>query len=183
MTYRSLAICALLFSSLSLAQQTHHHSISPLTYALRIGRDFSGESFYLCQVQLFNRSLPGKTKAGYGFCSVPYKGNEYLVKQFDIPTRDVFGRISWNRDLDGAIILGRGIDAKPLFLCQSAFNGSMQPGITWPGSTYCAIAINGREIMTDNYRVLSAKNRLIIRSYPAASTYYHQDLLYNRPYR
>lgn len=164
--------------------QLHHHYISPLTNALRIGNDFDGSPYYLCHATLFNTVLPGKTREGRGFCHVPYNGNEYLIKQFKIPARQSFGPVSWNRTTVGAIVVGRDIEGKPLFLCQTFFNGSLQPGLTGPNYQHCTIAIKGRAIITNNYRILSRMSEQFIGNHPAANIHYHQaPISINKGYR
>lgn len=183
MVFRSLAVAAALFSNTTLSQQLDHHVISPLTHALRIGADFNGHPFYLCQARLYNRLLPGKTSVDFNFCSIPYNGKEYRVKQFDIPTQHAFGHINWGTHLDKAVIMGRNAEDKPLFLCQSAFNGSIQPGITWPGISHCAMVINGREVISNHYRVLTSRARININADTIVPKHYHKELRHNKPLR
>lgn len=142
----------------------HQHQRSPLTNALRTGTDTNGNILFLCQAKLFNSIQPGKTWAGYGRCNVPYGGKEYVVDQFTIPNQREFGHYNWERTIRGAMQIGRDTNGNPLFVCQSNFRGSIQPGKTWPGYKHCNISYAGREIITDNYRILSAEQEIIVHS-------------------
>ncbi|WP_298623414.1 DUF3421 domain-containing protein [uncultured Legionella sp.] len=142
----------------------HRHRISPLTDAIRTGIDTNGAILYLCQAKLFNSVQPGKTWAGYDRCNVPYGGKEYVVDQFTIPNQHRLGRFNWVRDARGAIQIGRDTNGNPLFVCQADFHGGIQPGKTWPGYNHCNISYAGREIITDNYKVMSRHQGLIVGS-------------------
>lgn len=144
----------------------HQHPASPLTYGLRTGTDTNGNALYLCRARLFNSIQPGKTWAGYGQCNVPYGGKEYVLSEFTIPNQKEFGRYSWEPNVESPLLIGKDTNGNPLFVCQSNFNGSIQPGKTWPGYSHCNISYGGREIITDNYRILSQKNDIIVRAQP-----------------
>ncbi|MCL5272286.1 MAG: DUF3421 domain-containing protein, partial [Gammaproteobacteria bacterium] len=77
------------------------------------------------------------------------------------------GHFNWKRDVRGALQIGRDRNGNPLFVCQANFHGSIQPGKTWPGYNHCNISYAGREIITDNYRVLSTHQELIVSSHEA----------------
>ncbi|CAM2833971.1 DUF3421 domain-containing protein [Legionella worsleiensis] len=139
-------------------------NVSPLAAALRTGTDTNGTVLYLCIAKLFDSIQPGKTWAGYNRCNVPYGGKEYIVEQFSIPEQHSFGSFSWERHQLNAIPIGRDTDDKPLYVCHTVFNGSIQPGKTWPGYNHCNISYAGREIITDFFRVLSRPQEIIIKS-------------------
>ena len=138
----------------NIGRHEHDGKSSLLTHALRVGTDSHGTILYLCQSNLFNSVHPGKTWAGYNRCNVPYEGKEYIVDEFIIPNKRVFGHFSWSQVMQKAIVIGKNANGMPLFLCQSYFQGMIQPGKTWEGYNHCNISYAGREIITDNYRVL-----------------------------
>lgn len=142
----------------------HRHSTSPLTYAVRTGIDTNGTILYLCQAKLFNSVQPGKTWTGYNRCNVPYGGKEYVVEQFTIPNQKGLGQFNWEHDARGAIQVGKDTNGNSLFVCQANFHGSIQPGKTWPGYNHCNISYAGREIITDNFRVMSRLQELLVGS-------------------
>lgn len=151
-------------NSLFAIPNIHQHEVSPLTDAVRTGTDTNGAILYLCQAKLFNSTQPGKTWAGYNRCNVPYGGKEYIVEQFSIPNKNLLGRFNWTRDMRGAIQLGKDTNGNPLFVCQAHFHGSIQPGKTWSGYNHCNISYAGREIITDNFFIMSRHQELIVRS-------------------
>ncbi|RUR16224.1 DUF3421 domain-containing protein [Legionella sp. km535] len=159
-----LLIMTIWVSSVFAYPNVHHHNSSSLTTALRTGIDTNGNVLYLCQAKLFGSIQPGKTWAGYGRCNVPYGGKEYIVDQFTIPNQRSFGQFNWERDQRGALQIGKDTNGNPLFVCQVNFNGSIQPGKTWPGYNHCNISYAGREVITDNFRVLSRPQELIVGS-------------------
>lgn len=118
---------------------------------------------------------PGKTWAGYGHCNVPYGGREYIVDHFTIPERRELGHYFWDRDNEAvhAIIFGNDTNGNELYVCQAHFNGSLQPGKSWPGYYHCNISYGGREIVTNNYQVLSRVNEIIVPSHPQPTLHYH----------
>ena len=142
---------------------------SLLTHALIIGADINGTILYLCRGKLFNSVQPGKTWAGYNRCNVPYEGKEYIVNEFVIPDQREFGHFSWGQGWREAIAIGKNTAGKPLFLCRSSFQGTTQPGKTWEGYNHCNISFAGREIITDNYRVLVNRNKVRIHTAPIQS--------------
>lgn len=146
----------------------HQHQDSPLRNALITGTDTDGKILYLCQGKLFNSIQPGKTWAGYGRCNVPYGGKEYVLNHFSIPNKAQLGHINWENNHQSAIVMGKDTNNNPLFVCQTNFNGSAQPGKTWPGYNHCNISYAGREIIMDNYRILSRNREIIVRSQPSA---------------
>ncbi len=158
-----------LFANTLWADIHQHHlpNSSPLTPALRVGTDTNGATLYLCRAKFFNSIQLGKTWAGYNRCNVPYGGKEYVVGQFTIPNQQEFGHFSWDNNVRGAIEIGRDTNGNPLFLCQSNFHGSIQPGKTWPGYHHCNISFAGREIITDHYRILTNRSEIIVRSQPS----------------
>ncbi|KTD79394.1 DUF3421 domain-containing protein [Legionella waltersii] len=170
-------ILILLFSPL-FATTHYHQSSSPFLYALRTGTDTNGRPLYLCRAKLFNSIQPGKTWPGYGRCNVPYGGKEYIVSEFTLPTQQEIGHINWEPANAQPLVIGRDTNGNPLFVCQANFNGSIQPGKTWPGYYHCNISYGGREVITDNYRVLSAQSEIIVRSPTtgrrnSGNTHYH----------
>jgi len=140
-----------------------HEPISPLTNAVRTGMD-NGHPLFLCLGRLYNSVQPGKTWAGHGRCNVPYGGKEYIVDQFSVPDQRKIGRFSWERDRQNALVVGNDMDHKPLFVCQSRFNGSIQPGKTWQGYNYCNISYAGREVLMNDFRVLSHPKEIVVRA-------------------
>ncbi|CEK09427.1 DUF3421 domain-containing protein [Legionella hackeliae] len=132
----------------------HGHGTPPSTDALKVGVDTDGKPLFLCLGRLFNSTQPGKTWAGYNHCNVPYGGKEYIVDQFEVPSRQMFRKSYWSTS-GLAITVGRDTNGNPLFLCQAYFRGSKQPGKTWPGYHRCNISYGGQEIITDNYRILT----------------------------
>lgn len=150
-------IMAFLLQSGWSTSNVHYHNEGgySLENAFRTGVDTDNKPLFLCLAKLFGSLQPGKTWAGYGHCNVPYGGKEYVVDQFEIPSRETFRRIFWSVDGGAAISVGRDTNGNPLFLCQADFNGSKQPGKTWPGYNHCNISYGGQEIITDNYRVLA----------------------------
>ncbi|HAT1936503.1 DUF3421 domain-containing protein [Legionella pneumophila] len=157
----------------------HQHPVSPLANALRTGTDTNGNALYLCRAKLFNSIQPGKTWAGYGRCNVPYGGKEYVLSQFTIPNQNEFGRYSWEPNVEHALLMGKDTNGNPLFVCQSNFNGSVQPGKTWPGYSHCNISYGGREIITDNYRILSRPTEIIVRTQPPVHRHPSQNRHYH----
>lgn len=139
--------------------QAHAHADHSLAKALVTGKDTDGKLLYLCLARLFNSTQPGKTWAGYGRCNVPYGGKEYIVDQFEIPSKNIFAGTYWQNNSALALTVGRESNGKPLFLCQAHFKNSQQPGKTWPGYKHCNISYAGQEVITDNYRVLANDRR------------------------
>lgn len=161
------ALCLAAMSSSLIANSYHYHeqSVHPLTRALRVGVDTNGKPLFLCVARIFNSMQPGKTWPGYGKCNVAYGGREYIVNNFEIPTSDAFRNAFWQDNTYGAIRVGRDTNGTPLFLCQTLFKGSKQPGKTWPNYGHCNISYAGQEIITDHYRVLA---------HDLGNTNYHQ---------
>lgn len=151
----------------------HQHTRSPLIDALRIGVDTDGKILFLCRAKLFNSIQPGKTWAGYDRCNVPYNGKEYIVDQFTIPNQHEFGHYNWEQPGHGSMPIGRDTNGNVLFLCQSNFRNSIQPGKTWPGYNHCNISYAGKEIITDNYRILSKIQDVVVHSPAARRTHSH----------
>lgn len=143
------------------------HISSPITYAVRTGIDTNGAILYLCQAKLFNSIQPGKTWFGYDRCNVAYGGKEYVIEEYTIPSQRELGHLNWTRDVRGALQIGRDTNGNPLFVCQANFHGSIQPGKTWQGYNHCNFSFAGREIITDNYRVLSTHQEIIVGSHKA----------------
>ncbi|MDP1603603.1 MAG: DUF3421 domain-containing protein [Legionella sp.] len=142
----------------------HGHSDNALGNALQIGNESNGKPLYLCIAKLFNSAQPGKTWEGYGQCNVPYGGKEYVLSDFRVPARQFFNKVSWQNNPGSPIVIGRDSNGSPLFLCQSFFQGSNQPGKTWPGYNHCNISFGGREIILNNYRILGT-NEIVVRSH------------------
>lgn len=147
----------------------HGHPSNSLANALMTGTDTNGNSLYLCVAKIFNSTQPGKTWEGYGRCNVPYGGKEYIVDRFEIPPRTLFNGAYWQDNPRLPLAVGRDTNGTPLFLCQAYFNGSKQPGKTWPGYNNCNISYAGREIITDNYQIFAADSR------QGARTHSHPD--------
>lgn len=170
---------AVLFSPVFATTHVHPQAISPLANALRTGIDTNGKPLYLCLGNLFNSTQPGKTWPGYGRCNVPYGGKEYVLNNYTIPNQQQFGRVQWAAGNVQPLVIGKDTNNNPLFLCQSNFNGSMQPGKTWPGYNHCNISYGGREIIMDNYQILGIQSEIIVRSVPIiqqnqGNTHYHR---------
>lgn len=164
MRHRILPFLMALFVNTLWADMHHHQYPNPslLTNGLRIGRDTNGAILYLCRVKLFNSIQPGKTWAGYNRCNVPYGGKEYVMDHFTIPNQREFGHFNWGQNVRGAVRVGTDTNGNPLFLCQSNFHGGIQPGKTWPGYNHCNITFAGREIITDDYRILTNRSEIIV---------------------
>ncbi|WBV67411.1 DUF3421 domain-containing protein [Legionella pneumophila] len=77
------------------------------------------------------------------------------------------------------MVNGKDTNGNPLFVCQSNFNGSIQPGKTWPGYSHCNISYGGREIITDNYRILSRPTEIIVRTQPPVHRHPSQNRHYH----
>ncbi|KTD21014.1 Protein of uncharacterised function (DUF3421) [Legionella lansingensis] len=137
----------------------HGEDSYPLADALKTGVDTDGKPLFLCVARLFNSTQPGKTWSGYGHCNVPYGGKEYVIDQFEIPSKDMFRRVYWSNNPGEALTIGRDTNGNPLFLCQTYFKGSRQPGKTWPGYNHCNISYAGQEIITNNYQILVEAGR------------------------
>lgn len=152
-------------------QHQNSFQVSPLTTALRIGKNSNGVILYLCIGELFHSQQPGKTWAGYAYCNIGHGGKEYVVSKFTVPNQQQFGYFIWVHKLQGTIEVGRDTNGTPLFLCQSDFQGGIQPGRTWPGYNHCNITYRGREIISDDYRVLSNRDELTIHSKPSTHLY------------
>jgi len=60
-----------------------------------------------------------------------------------------------------------------LYLCQSNFKGSIQPGKTWAGYNHCNISYAGQEIITDYYHVLSSGNTIVVQAGPRPNVHFH----------
>ena len=144
--------------SVSANPYRHGHTDSSLANAFNIGSDTDGTPLYLCVTNLYHGTQPGKTWPGHGRCNVAYGGKEYVVNDFKIPSRHLFRSASWKNTIEGAVVIGKESNGAPLFLCQAFFKGSKQPGKTWPGYNHCNISYAGREIITDNYRILGTNN-------------------------
>ncbi len=148
---------------------------STLTTALRIGNKANGTSYFLCRAMLFNGIHSGKTWVDYNRCIIPYNGKEYVVGEFTIPNQLEFGHFTWTRYTKQnsntlstkpflnavafggkPIIIGRDVQGKALYLCQSFFRGGVEPGKTWEGYNHCNITFAGHEIISDDYRILVA---------------------------
>lgn len=159
---------ALLCSGQLLAENVHQHSSenSPLARALKIGTDTDGKALYLCLARLANSLQPGKTWAGYGRCNVPYGGKEYISTDFTIPENQLMTNALWQDDTKNALPIGKDTNGTPLFLCQTFFKGSKQPGKTWPGYQHCNISYGGIEIITNNFRVLGM-NKVNTHQHPS----------------
>ncbi|HRD69406.1 MAG TPA: DUF3421 domain-containing protein [Legionella sp.] len=160
------SLIALISVNLNANPSIHHHPSSPLAQALRVGMDSHGSPLYLCKARLLNGVVLGKTWAGYGRCVVAYNGKELSVTQFTIPNQREFGHYTWERGAQDAMVIGQAPDGKPLFLCQTNFNGTIQPGTSWPGYNHCNISVSGREVITNNYRILSKPREIIVRVQP-----------------
>lgn len=169
----SLSLITFIVTNVWAENNVHINAQSLMTNALRIGVNTNGTVFYLCQGQLFNSVQPGKTWSGYQGCNVPYRGKEYVLDQFTIPNQREFAPYYWDRSLDSAVVVGNDTEGKPLFLCQSHFNGSTQPGKTWPGYNHCNISYAGREVITDNYLILAQKRILEVHSQQQANRHAH----------
>lgn len=156
------------------AVQYHSHPavVRPLTHALRVGIDTNNLPLFLCTARIFNSVQPGKTWPGYGRCNVAYGGKEYIVDRYEIPSASNFHNVAWQDNDYGAVVVGRDTNGKPLFLCQTFFKGSRQPGKTWPGYGHCNIAYAGQEIITNHYRVLGRSQ---------GANHYHQHPTQGQP--
>ncbi len=152
----------------------YHQEISPLGFALRTGADTDGKALYLCTANLFNSIQPGKTWAGYGYCNIPYGGKEYVIQEFNIPDQRTLGRVVWDRMPHHPLNVGRDTNGNTLFLCRANFNGSIQPGKTWPGYNHCNISYRGREIIMNDYSILNADKEIIIRGRPPLNAHGHR---------
>ncbi|CDZ76531.1 hypothetical protein BN59_00801 [Legionella massiliensis] len=140
------------------------YSTNSLAEAFRTGFDTDGKPLFLCIGKLFGSRQPGKTWQGYKRCNIPYGGKEYIVDHFEIPSRRQFHHSYWQRDIHLAVQIGQDTNGNRLFLCQTLFQGSRQPGKTWPGYNHCNISYGGREIITDNYSVLTIPRDSTTRS-------------------
>lgn len=143
------------------ANTYHQHGSenNSLNQALKIGIDTNGKPLYLCIARMFNSTQPGKTWEGYGRCNVAYGGKEYIVTDFQLPSGKFFRNAFWQTSDRDGIVLGHDTNGRPLYVCQTLFKGSMQPGKTWPGYNRCNISYAGVEITMDNYKVLSQDHR------------------------
>lgn len=153
--FAALLLATLFINCLWAIPQPSQQKVSPFVYALKTGTDVHGKALYLCLAQLFDSVQPGKTWPGSDQCLVPYAGKEYIVNQFTIPNEHEFNPYIWMHGAQKAIVIGKDSNGRSLFLCQTNFNGSEQPGKTWQGYNHCNISFNGLEIITDDYRVLS----------------------------
>ena len=135
------------------------HDNYSLADAFQVGVDTNGRPLYLCLARLYNSTQPGKTWEGYGRCNVPYGGKEYILNDFEVPSQSMFNGTYWQDNSGLAITVGRDSNGTPLFLCQTMFKGSKQPGKTWTGYNHCNISYGGNEIITNNFRVLANDRR------------------------
>lgn len=152
MTFKLLLLLSLIFYPLYASSYDNN----ALSEAFITGSDTDGKPFFLCIGKLYGSKQPGKTWPGYGRCNIPYDGKEYIVDRFETPSRAEFRRSHWQKKVHSAVKIGHDSNGTPLFLCQTWFQGSRQPGKTWPGYNHCNISYDGRELITDNYTVLTA---------------------------
>ncbi|RUR12442.1 DM9 repeat-containing protein [Legionella sp. km772] len=155
---RSLIFLLLSFFGISSAALSSNPASSLLVNALIIGRDLNKQPFFLCRVQLNGVQEVGILASQSSTCILTKGDKLYPSADFSIPDKREFGLFTWSRNTAGAITVGSTQDGKPLFLCQSNFNGLLLPGKTWPGFGHCEVVYNGKLLIAElTYILVSLK--------------------------
>lgn len=143
---------------LTLLCMSIHATITPslLNKALIIGRDSNDQAFFLCRVSLSGALQIGTLSPKLQTCVFTNDGKVYAMSDFTIPDKKEFGLYTWSNNNEHVIKVGSAADGKPLYICQSNFNGRLLVGKTWPGYNHCNVVYKGRELIAELSSVFSS---------------------------
>lgn len=152
-----LLVLISLIPSLALAMHWEPYHGGIPQNAFRSGYDTNQKTLYLCRAKIHGSLQPGKTWRAYGKCNIPYAGKEVIARRFSLLRWDnSHPSAHWARQLGKKpLAIGHERGGKRLYLCRANYRGSQQPGKTWRGYGHCNISYAGREIVRDQYQVLT----------------------------
>ena len=153
---RALFFLLSLFISIPIHAESLESPLALFSNGLTVGRDADNQPLILCRAFLLGRKIVGTTTYKTPICILSYDGVVYSINEFSIPNKKEFGFSTWSSSADKAITVGTTKDGKPIFLCQSNFNGVLLPGFTWSGYGHCNVVYQGRELIADVTYILSS---------------------------
>jgi len=112
------------------------------------GRDANGQTLYPC-LAVYNGGLhPGKTRAGWNSCAVPYGGEERWVADFWTLVPQFITPSPWNRPYYGPG-MGQGV-------CRTPHGNSVQVGKYLVPEGRCNFSYAGGEVsVTSNFEIMT----------------------------
>lgn len=121
-----------------------------------VGRDTNGAPLFVCSADNGGGTQqPGKIRPGFTGCNFGYGGREMTARTYSVMVgQPRWARASGGRVPPGAIQAGSEKDGRPLFVCRTSFNGSIQIGKVRPEFTGCNFGYGGREMTGNPYEVL-----------------------------
>lgn len=119
------------------------------------GRDSNGAPLFVCSADFNNVQQPGKIRRGFDGCNFGYGGQELTSGSYSL----MVGTARWAYGADGsippdAIQAGSEMDGRPLFVCRTTHNGSLQIGKIRPGFRGCNFGYGGAELTGNPYEVM-----------------------------
>lgn len=130
-------------------------SKAPFSSALIVGIKANNEPLFLCSGFILGVNHFGFTQSNTKFCFIAKQGKVIALTDFIIPNEKEFGHYYWSAETHHPIQMGKDVQGRAIFLCQTKLNGEIFPGLTWAGYPHCNIAYNGKELITDIATVFS----------------------------
>lgn len=112
-----------------------------------------GEPFYACRAADKNGLHPGKVKRGFTGCSIVSEGDEVTVDRFEVLTPRWVGGHAGTVPV-GAYLAGHEHGGGQ-FVCRAQNRDSVQVGKVSDALNGCHIGMQGREVVSSDYEVLS----------------------------
>lgn len=89
----TLAVCGLMISGLG-AQPAHSHGLSWTRAsnghvpdrAIIAGREADGQVLFICRAQYMGGTHPGKVRAEFKGCNIPWGGREIAIQKYEVLT-------------------------------------------------------------------------------------------------
>lgn len=124
------------------------------------GRDLppAAKDLFICRAAVQDGIHPGKIRADFNGCTVPWGGKEFTSYRYQVLVKD---NLTWVAAQNGAVPRGalrggeeRGPGNQPLYICRANLRGGVFPGKIRPDFPGCYVGVDGREHVVTSYEVL-----------------------------
>jgi hypothetical protein len=123
--------------------------------ALTVGKQGSGELFYICRAQHDGGVYPGRV-GPLGTCDISVGGDQYSYRQYEVLAGDNYSwAVVYNGEIPfDAIPAGKISEGAMLYICRGDVDSQWYPGNISQSYSGCSIIYDGKEINTPWYEVL-----------------------------
>jgi hypothetical protein len=126
--------------------------------AIQGGAEANGDPLYICKAKFQGGEHPGKIRAAFGGCNVPWGGGEHMVPNYKVLSGNR-SKYSWVAANSGnipnrAVRGGQEANGENLFVCRARFQGGLHPGKIRPAFGGCNVPWGGGEHAVRSYEVL-----------------------------